>query len=310
MSDRLGVPLVRVLFHAPTYWMARGSSGPMGKAARQLVWLAARPWLNAVRRQALRLPPVPLREPISELARRKMPVLYPASPAVFPMPHHAGEAAAVTGYWFLDSTLDPDPSPELHEFLASGPPPVYIGFGTQIDVDPAATTELMAEALRIAGRRGVLLRPPGATGHAAPRDDILVVSAVAHQWLFPRCAAVVHHAASGTTAAGLRAGVPTVPVPDNSDQFSWAKRIYELGVASRPIPRRKLTAADLAAAITTVTSEQAIQRRAASLGETIRAEHGVDRAVAHFERWVVQPPRSRRAGRPSATPATVDGLTT
>jgi sterol 3beta-glucosyltransferase len=309
MSDRYQVPLVRVMFHAPTYWMARGSSGPVGRAARQLVWLAARPWLNSVRRRALHLPPLPLREPIAELDRRRMPVLYPASPAVFPMPRHAGEAVAVTGYWFLESMLDPDPPPELRDFLASGPPPMYIGFGTQIDVDPPATTDLMVRALRSAGQRGILLRPPGVTGRARLGDDILVMSAISHEWLFPRCVAVVHHAASGTTAAGLKAGVPTVPVPENTDQFSWAKRVYELGVASPPIPRRKLTATKLAVAIQTVTGDATIRRRAAALGETIRAEHGVERAVAHFERWVDSRPRGSRNERPSATPDAVSGLT-
>jgi UDP:flavonoid glycosyltransferase YjiC (YdhE family) len=308
MSDHYEVPLVRVLFHAPTYWMARRSTGPVGRVARQLVWLAALPWLNAVRRQALRLPPLPLREPMTELDRQRMPVLYPSSPAVFPTPPRAGEAAAVTGYWFLESTLDPDPPAELGDFLASGSPPVYIGFGTQIDVDGQATTNLMVQALRSAGQRGILLRPPDVRGRARLWDDILIVPAISHEWLFPRCAAVVHHAASGTTAAGLRAGVPTVPVPSNSDQFSWANRVYELGVASPPLPRRKLTATALAEAIKTVTGDETIRRRAAALGEKIRAEHGVERAVAHFERWVAPPPRGSRDGRPSPTSA-VSGLT-
>jgi sterol 3beta-glucosyltransferase len=307
MSDHLGVPLVRVLFHAPTYWMARGSSGPVGRAARELVWLAARPWLNSVRRQALQLPPVPLREPMTDLDRRNLPVLYPSSPAVFPLPRRAREAAAVTGYWFLETALDPEPPSALRDFLAAGSPPVYVGFGTQIDVDPPATTDLMVEALRRAGQRGVLLRPAGVTGRAPLGDDILTLPAISHGWLFRRCTAVVHHAASGTTAAGLRAGVPTVPVPHNSDQFSWAKRVHELGVASHPIPRRKLTAADLAEAISTVTGDEAIRLRAATLGETIRAEHGVERAVAHFERWVVPPSAGRRDARPSSAQAAIGG---
>jgi len=307
MSDHLGVPLVRVLFHAPTYWMTRGSSSPIGRPVRQLVWLAARPWLNMVRDQALDLPPLPLREPIGPLDRQRMPVLYPSSPSVFPLPPHAGEAAAVTGYWFLDSSLDPEPPPALLDFLAAGPPPVYIGFGTQIDVDPRATTDLMVEAVRRAGQRGILLRPPDASGAITVADDIFTVSAISHAWLFPRCTAVVHHAANGTTAAGLRSGVPTVPVPHNSDQFSWAKRVHELGVATRPIPRRKLSVTALAEALRTVAADADMRRRALTLGETIRAENGVERAVTHFDRWVVPPARSRN-GRASSTRAANDVL--
>jgi UDP:flavonoid glycosyltransferase YjiC (YdhE family) len=286
VSAHLGVPLVRVLFHAPGYWMTRGSSSSAGRAVRQLAWLAARPWLNSVRRRAVGWPKVGLREPFTELDRQKLPVLYPASPAVYPMPPGADGAAAVTGYWFLDASLDPEPPSGLVEFLDAGPPPVYVGFGSQIDTDPRETTDVMVQALRRAGHRGILLRPPEAIGSASLGDDIFAISAVSHAWLFRRCSAVVHHSAAGTTAAGLRAGVPTVPVPDNTDQFSWARRIHELGVASAPIRRRKLSPAQLGEAIRLVTTDEAIRARSAALGETIRAEDGVGRAVAHFERSV------------------------
>jgi sterol 3beta-glucosyltransferase len=288
MADRFQLPLVRVLFHPPNYWMARGSGGPVRTAARQLVWLAARPWLNSVRRDSLGLAPLPLREPLAGLDRRRLPVLYPVSPAVFPVPAGAGEAASATGYWFLDGSLDPDPPAEIAAFLQSGPAPVYVGFGTNID-----------ESLRRAGCRGVLACPPDALGAAAAGDDIFAVDAIAHRWLFPRCAAVVHHAAAGTTAAGLHAGVPTVPVPHHSDQFAWARRIHELGVACAPIPRRTLTAAGLGEAIRAVTSDEVMRARASALGTTIRAEDGVTRAVEHFERWV-RPPAARTPSAPVA----------
>lgn len=298
VSEHFGVPLIRVLFHAPGYWMTRGSDAMVGRSLRQLIWLLARPWLNAVRRRALGWPPVSWHEPFSQLDRQRLPVLYPASPAVYPLPADASGATAVTGYWFLDGSLDPDPPAGLLEFLDDGPPPVYVGFGSQIDNEPQQTTELMVDALRRAGQRGVLLRPPGAVGMTALGADMFATPAVSHQWLFGRCAAVVHHSAAGTTAAGLRAGVPTVPVPDNTDQFCWARRVHALGVASEPIPRRKLTAPALADAIRLVTTNDEIHRRATALGETIRAEDGVDRAVAHFQRWVVPLARSRSHAPP------------
>ena len=285
MSSHFAVPLVRVLFHAPTYWMSNRSSPRLSAAARQLAWFAARPWLNSVRREAMGLPPLPLHEPFADLDRRKMPVLYPYSTAVFPVPAGWGDAVRVTGYWFLDGALDPDPPAELIDFLRSGPPPVYIGFGTQLDTDPPGTTRIMIDALRGAGRRGVLVRPREALAAVTTGDDVFAIEAVSHAWLFPQCAAVVHHSASGSTAAGLRAGVPTVPVPHNSDQFSWAKRVHQLGAGSPPIPRRRLTPARLAEAIALATTDDGIRRRAAALGETIAGERGVDRAVDLFQDW-------------------------
>ena len=230
-----------------------------------------------------------MREPIGDLDRQRRLALYPFSLAVFPKPAGWGDWAEVTGYWFLDGTLDPDPPDGLEAFLAAGAPPVYVGFGTQADDDAAATTAMAVEALRRTGRRGVLLVPPGTTSPDGLGSGMFAVEAISHAWLFPRCAAVVHHSASGTTAAGLRAGVPTVPVPHNSDQFSWGKRIPELGVGPAPIARRKLTLEALEQAIRAATTDPGMRRRAAGIGERIRAEDGVARAVEAFRRHVGEP---------------------
>jgi sterol 3beta-glucosyltransferase len=298
MSDRLNVPLMRANFNAPT-WMSRSGARPAANVVRQVLWLAARPWLNAVRRDALGLRPVPFREPIGGLDRRRMPVLYPVSPAVVPRPAGWGEWVHMTGYWFLDRPVDPDPPPALCGFLAAGPPPVCVGFSTMIDRDPAATTEIVLEALRRAGRRAVLICGSDALHHALP-PDVFAVDAVSHDWLFPRCAAVVHHAAAGATGAALRAGVPSVPVPHMTDQFVWARRLSELGVSPPPIPRRDLSVERLEEAIRIAVGQEAMRHRAAALGERIRAEDGVARAVEVFERHRAAgaPPPRRRRDRP------------
>ncbi|MFE4414136.1 glycosyltransferase [Streptomyces sp. NPDC056821] len=100
--------------------------------------------------------------------------------------------------------------------------------------------------------------------------------------MFPRTAAVVHHAGAGTTAAGLRAGVPAVPVPVMADQPFWASRLYELGVAPRPVPFQDLTAEALGDAITACLSEPAHRRRAAELARGIAAEDGTASLLAHI----------------------------
>jgi UDP:flavonoid glycosyltransferase YjiC (YdhE family) len=182
--------------------------------------------------------------------------------------------------------LDPEPPAQVVDFLAAGAPPVCIGFATQIDDDPAGTTRIMVEALRRAHQRGILVRSHEALAGTTLPADVIAVEAISHHWLLPRCGAVVHHAASGTTAACLRAGVPGVPVPHNSDQFSWARRVHELGVASQPIPRRKLSVERLEEAIRMVTTDGQMRRRAAALGARIREEDGVARGVEFFEAHV------------------------
>lgn len=280
------VPLVRAYVEPPVWMITRRSARRIAPVVRQAGWLAARPWLNAVRRDAVGWGHVGLREPIADLDRRREPALFAFSSAVLPAPPGLGDWFQLTGYWFLHGTDDPVPPLALREFLAAGPPPVCVGFGTMIDTDPAATVRLVGEAVERAGRRGVLIgvRRPGE--QAASQPHLLAVGSIDHQWLFPRCSAAVHYASVGTTAAALRAGIPSVAVPHMTDQFLWARRVHELGVGPAPIRRRELTADRLAAAIRAATDDQGIRLRAAALGEQIRAEDGVARAVEAFERRV------------------------
>lgn len=293
MADRFGVPLVRVRLNPPRSRAGR-PNGPVAAGARQAAWLAARPWLQSVRHD-VGLPPPPRRQPFAELDRRELLVLYPCSPTVTAKPARAGDHVNITGYWFLERDLDQSPPVELFEFLDAGPPPVCVGFGSMLDSDPAATAGSAIDALRRAGARGILLAGQYGLRAGDVPEDIFVLDSVSHHWLFPRCSAVVHHAAAGTTAAALRAGVPSVPVPHMSDQFTWARRIHELGVSTPPMRRRELSADRLHKAIAIASTDRAMRRRAADLGERIRAEDGVARAVELFDRHVAPEARSRAA---------------
>jgi len=91
---------------------------------------------------------------------------------------------------------------------------------------------------------------------------------------------VVHHGGAGTTAAGLRAGVPSIITPFFGDQPFWGQRVLMLGVGPAPIPKKKLTTERLAAAITQAMNDNAMRGRAAALGARIRSEDGIGRAVA------------------------------
>ena len=99
-------------------------------------------------------------------------------------------------------------SRELEVFLDRGDPPVYVGFGSTGEVDASATTRLIVEALRIAGRRGVILHGVGGLAHGSLPEGIIAVGDCDHTKLFPRMAVVVHHGGAGTTATASRAGLP------------------------------------------------------------------------------------------------------
>jgi UDP:flavonoid glycosyltransferase YjiC (YdhE family) len=298
LADVLGVPLVRA-YTAPAStgfvptsqasrgprWVTEYGRKARERAARQAIWLCARPWVNSARRDVLGHPPLPVRELYGSLDRRRVPLLYGFSPAVFTLPEQK-EWVHVTGYWFLDQIADWKPPRALTDFLAAGPPPVFVGWGSIAERTHDSTTPVVVEALARAGARGIV-QLPGSADDADLPPEVFALDTVPHDWLFPRVAAAVHSAGPGTTAATLRAGVPSVPVPTFADQPFWAQRVYELGVAPRPIPRKRLSAERLASAIRIATTDRDLRQRAATLGERIRAEDGVARAVEAFEHHVI-----------------------
>ncbi|MCA9914004.1 MAG: glycosyltransferase family 1 protein, partial [Anaerolineae bacterium] len=178
------------------------------------------------------------------------PVLYGYSKHVIPRPMDWGDHIHVTGYWFLDESADWQPPADLLDFLDAGEPPVYIGFGSMAHRKPEEVAEIGLEALRRSGQRGILASGWGGLGTADLPDTVYGLKSAPHSWLFPRMRAVVHHGGAGTTAAGLRAGVPSILVPFFGDQPFWGRRVAQLGVGTQPVPRKKLTAENLAQAIT------------------------------------------------------------
>jgi UDP:flavonoid glycosyltransferase YjiC (YdhE family) len=148
---------------------------------------------------------------------------------------------------------------------------------------PEETTALVLKALERSGQRGVLSAGWGGLRKKDLPDSVFMIETIPFSWLFPQMAAVVHHGGAGTTSLGLRAGVPAVVTPFMGDQPFWGQRVYELGVGTRPIPRRRLKVENLAEAIRCAVSDASMREKAALLGERIRAENGVSRAVAVIE---------------------------
>ncbi len=220
----------------------------------------------------------------AQARRLQIPILCAFSPALLPKPPDWDETHHLTGYWFLKAPPAWQPPAELMRFLESGPPPVYIGYGSLNTGDSAEKARLVLRALELSGQRGILLTGWGGLARATANPHVLYVADVPHDWLFPRMAAVVHHGGAGSTGAGLRAGVPSLITPVAADQYAWAERVVKSGVGP-PVPDLKsLTAEKLAGAIRTALSDSALRARAARLGETIRAENGVAQAVDIIER--------------------------
>jgi UDP:flavonoid glycosyltransferase YjiC (YdhE family) len=197
-----------------------------------------------------------------------------------PTPADWDASSHVTGYWFLPRQPDWQPPAELLAFLERGPAPVYVGFGSMPSQDAERKTRLVLDAVAQSGQRAILATGWGGLAQASAPPGVFVLDSAPHDWLFERCAAVVHHGGAGTTAAGLRAGKPSVICPFFGDQPFWGRRVHALGAGPQPIPQKKLTAAALAGAMRAAATDPGMAGRAAALGEGIRQEDGVARAVA------------------------------
>jgi sterol 3beta-glucosyltransferase len=218
--------------------------------------------------------------PYSRQNTRRLPTIISCSEHVFPRPKDWPAHVHSSGYWFLEEEAGWQPSADLLRFLEQRPPPVYIGFGSVGEPGLAEqTTAIVIEALRRSGQRGVLATGwSGLANLPEPPKNVFILESAPHAWLFPRMAAVVHHGGAGTTAAGLRAGVPGVIIPSGVDQFAWGRRVYELGAGARPIPRKKLTAEKLSQAIDFALTAP-VQQAARELGMKIQAENGAQAAA-------------------------------
>lgn len=250
----------------------------------------------------------------------RRPVLFAFSGEVverqFYWPHPSENAGFhTTGYWVLGMDQHQDllkqgnsffggaSSPKLTAFLAAGPPPVYMGWGSQTGnkddgIDQVSLGRLACEALQRASKRGVILGsysnmdstvldsgPHGQELQAYCAANVFWLRWAPHEWLMPRCSAIVHHGGCSTTAASLRAGVPVVVTPFCIDQNFWGDQVSRNGVGVKTAHIRELTATDLADALQVCDSPNII-RRAKEFGHRLSREDGTGRAADWLIRFM------------------------
>jgi hypothetical protein len=141
--------------------------------------------------------------------------------------------------------------------------------------DPAALTRTVFAALERAGARGIVSEGWAHLGGAAPPPNVFMIGDCPHDWLFARCRAVCHHGGAGTTAAGLRAGLPTVVVPFFGDQFFWGQMVADAGAGPEPVAIGRLDSEALAGAFETCRGPE-VRERAATLGARLRETDGAE----------------------------------
>lgn len=275
-------PLARTGQFAPPVLTLRS----FGRTGNRLIWklgaMSERVYLTQINevRTELGLPAVRLAA-FQRVRDAQWPMLFGFSQHVVPRPRDWRPGLEITGYWWPPAPDDFAPPDDLAAFLAAGPPPVFVGFGSTATRRGAELGRLVVESAARAGVRLILQSGWSQLEHSGG-DHVLNVGPLPYEWLFPKMAAVIHHAGAGTTAAGLRAGVPTIPVPGIMDQPYWASRLVELGVAPGFTRRRDLTVGWLADAIRAATTAPRYRQRAEDLSAALAREDGAGAVV----RWV------------------------
>ncbi|SHT79797.1 glycosyltransferase [Mycobacteroides abscessus] len=295
LAEAKGIPSAGIRFQPysatadfPPATLGGWSAGPTGNrlASRAGAELIDRLYggVTAGFRRDFGLPKVSARRLREQRTKAGWTVLHGFSPHIVPRPTGWRPGLEICGYWWPQTDPQWRPPATLVDFLRAGPPPVYVGFGSTMASAKQSEhiSQLVRSALRRAGMRGIV--QAGWAGINVGDETTLTVTEVPHRWLFPHVAAVVHHCGAGTTAAGLRAGVPTVAVPGLGDQPFWARRLRDLGLSADTVPQRTLTVERLAAAIRTAVTDPGIKIRARRIADLLDAEDGAAHVVSSVDR--------------------------
>ncbi|KAL2933096.1 Sterol 3-beta-glucosyltransferase UGT80A2 [Bienertia sinuspersici] len=246
-----------------------------------LIWLGIRDMINDVRKKKLKLRPVTYLSG-SQGSESDVPHGYIWSPHLVPKPKDWGPKVDVVGFCFLDLASNYEPPKALVDWLNAGPKPIYVGFGSLPVQEPEKMTQIIVQALEETEQRGIINKGWGGLGDLAePKESIYLLDNCPHDWLFPHCAAVVHHGGAGTTAAGLKAACPTAIVPFFGDQPFWGDRVHARGVGPPPTPVDEFSLEKLVDAIKFMLDPQ-VKERAVELAKAMEYEDGVTGAVKAF----------------------------
>lgn len=226
----------------------------------------------------------PANDLFSEVWQSKRLTLIASSPILFPRPADWGDHLNICGFFGMPDNPDGRDIPEdLRNFLADGDPPVFMTFGSATPVEMREAEALFAETVKIAGCRAIVQTQNNGTSNTADDPGIYRIGFVPYHELLPHCALVVHHGGAGTTHCAAMAGRPSVVVEHFGDQGFWGSQLQRAGLTNRVLHRRSVTPKTLAAEIRKILGSAIMKQRAEAVGESMRKENGVKRAVELIE---------------------------
>lgn len=243
-----------------------------------MLWMASKSSIQQFWKSRFNKLPKPFQSPFENLSPQ-YPAIVSCSNHVFSRPADWNENIHQHGYWFVEENAYTPPA-ELVQFLSQGEKPIYIGFGSMSKYhDGQDMMRTAVKAVQQAGKRAIISGVP--ITEPLP-STIFSVGSIPHSWLFNQVSAVCHHGGAGTTAAGFKAGIPSIIVPFSNDQFAWAHRAYDIGVGTYPIYQKKFSEKLFSEALIQAYNPSMIQK-AKELGTLIAKENGTAACVDVIE---------------------------
>jgi len=296
-AEKAGMPYVTVTLNhgcLPTRFAPPAGFPNLGGCFNRMLWKIGIKKLNgyvlpAINRLRLK-EGLPLTSSYRETWESPFCNLIAVSPEICtPMPDWQ-PSQHVCGFLRLADAARPWSIPDsLAQFLAAGPPPVYMTFGSMLSLESdtkliTETTHLLVEAARAAHCRAIIQSRWEEVSDIQEYPEIYRIGEAPHTTIFPHCPLVVHHGGAGTTQTATLCGCPSVVVAHYGDQYFWGRELKRLGVAPIFLERRTVTPEKLGREIRRVLNAPAMSERAKNLGTAIHAEDGVTNAVAIIER--------------------------
>lgn len=195
----------------------------------------------------------------------------------------------------LTMELTADADDAVASWIAAGTPPICFSFGSMPACSAleslADTVGMISAACEQLGERALVCSGWADSSDLPHFDHVKVVGAVNFATTFPRCRAAVHHGGAGTTAAGLRAGIPTLILWTLPDQPMWGAQLKRLKVGSA---RRfsATTVETLVADLRQVLAPEYVHRARELASQMTKPAESVGRAADLVENFA----RLRRVG--------------
>ena len=173
-------------------------------------------------------------------------------------------------------------SDHVESILSSGPPPVYIGFGSNPVSKPEKFIQIFNE-VSVKTKHRLIIAKGWADLPENNTSNILFVDEMPFEKLFPRLAAIVYHGGTGTMAAATRAGIPQVAFPFMADQFENHKQIVKLGLGPKACNFKNLTADILATTINECIENDKYKKNTIKIAESLNKTNGLELTIGLIE---------------------------